>query len=558
MKITIVFCIQILALFCFAKSKPNWTTDSIKADSHYKYYIGRASNVANESSAIGQATKDAYEQAHRENFGSEVQINSETYQTNNSTTSVARISEKSKAAKFEDFEQVDFYLEKNNEGRFDSWVLYKFSNEAIANEKRRLKSIVDVPIEKIAFSTQGLIQDQAKGILQVTTDPQSAVVFIDGERFGKTPIQLIGQIEEGSHKIRIDHNQYETIEEDFIIGRNQTITINKTLVKSSGTISINTDVPNANVIINGHPVGLTPVKEFKVESGVKNKIEISHAETEKYSQEIEVKKGDIRLLNLILPKKPAYLSISSSPVDAEIELDGGKFNLPLEKRQLKPGEYEIVIKKDGFLIYKDKINLLGGENKVIPVIKLESLSEAQIRINESPWILSPSIGLSTSPVIGIDKSFLIFEIAFEKKLFTHFGAGFKIQSGSFDATKKYEETGPSNSTEIYTSKGSFKNLSLYLPIYLFDNYSINPEAGTTNISLTNTTRKYTTIGYGNDGASTDQSSKLKFYGLSFKYFRNSKESSFNWFTEIGIKNYQTDEGLSKTAEDLKFGFYIKF
>ena len=558
MKITILFCIQILAFVCFAKSKPDWTTESTKADSQYKYYVGRASNVPNESSSISQATKDAYEQAHRENFGSEVQINSETYQTNNSATSVARISEKSKTAKFEDFEQVDFHFEKNDQGRFDSWVLYKFSIKAIANEKRRLENIKDSLVEKTIFSTQGLTQDQEKGILQVTTEPQGAVIFIDGERFGKTPIQLNGQIDEGKHKIRIDHNQYETIEEDFIIGRNQTITLNKTLIKSAGTISISVDVPNANVIINGHPVGLTPIADFKVEAGVKHKIEITHAETEKYSQEFDVSKGSVRALNLLLPKKPAYLSVSSNPVDAEIELDGDKLKLPLEKRMIKPGAHNIVIKKDGFLVYKDEIDLRGGENKVIPVIKLESLSEAQIRINESPWILSPSIGLSTSPVIGIDKSFLIFEIAFEKKLFTHLGAGFKIQSGSFDATKKYEETGPSNSTEIYTSKGSFKNLSLYLPIYLFDNYSINPEAGTTNISLTNTTRKYTTIGYGNDGASTDQSSKLKFYGLSFKYFRNSKESSFNWFTEIGIKNYQTDEGLSKTAEDLKFGCYIKF
>lgn len=553
MKLVFVILFQSLALFVWAKDKPDWTSVAAKSDSEYKYYVGRASAVAGESNAISQATRDAYEQAHRENFGSEVQINSESYQTNTSALSIARVSEKSKSARFEGFEQKDFYIEDTGDGRFNAWVLYSFAVSAISKEQNRLKNLPDMVAQAPAFSVQGSSNEASKGVLQVSTDPQAAVVYVDGERYGKTPLQLNGQLEIGSHLLRLDHPQYETFEEEVIIGTNKTTSVERTLVRSSGLLKINVDIPNASVMVNGQPVGITPIKdEIKVEAGVPHKVQITHAETEKYSQEVNVNKGDSRVLDVTLPKKPSYLSLDTMPTGAMVKIDGKDQSTPLQKLQLKPRSYKIEITRDGFLPVTQELTLLGGEVKTLPLIALTPLSVEEKRLQTSPMKINFGLGYLGSSVKE-GESQISYNISFEKKFFGWVGIRISYDYAvGGDKTKVPESRGSANSSSTITIDQTSKIISASLPIYFYERYYIAPEVGTAKTTIGQRTGSYNGFGVLNSTVESTAEFNQSFTGAFIGHeWISSGGNKTSWSLELGVRSYSTVEGY-KNAQPFLF------
>ena len=61
-------------LSAVANARPDWVSRTPQADSGYRYYVGRASDAANESLGFGQAVRDAYEQAIKENYGFQTRL----------------------------------------------------------------------------------------------------------------------------------------------------------------------------------------------------------------------------------------------------------------------------------------------------------------------------------------------------------------------------------------------------------------------------------------------------------------------------------------------------
>lgn len=552
MKWIILF--QLMAFSALAREKPEWTSTSVKPDTEYSYYIGRASSVAGESNAVSLATKDAYEQAHRENFGSEVQINSETYQTNSVAQSIARISEKSKSARFEGFEQKEIYIEDAGSGRFNAWVLYKFSKAAINKEQARLKNLPEDLVVVPTFSIQGSSNDAVKGVLQITTEPQGAVVYVDGERYGKTPLQLNGQLEIGSHRLRLDHPQYETFEEEVLIVTNQVKTVERTLVRSSGLLQVNVDVPNASVTVNGRPVGITPIKEpLRVEAGVPHKVEITHAETEKYSQEVTVNKSDSRILEITLPKKPSYLSFDTKPSGAIVKIDGDKeLKTPIQRLQLKPGTYKIEITKPDFLAVNQEHSLLGGENKSLPIIQLTPLSEEQTRLLTSPSRFSLGLGFLNSSVKD-GESQISYSLTLEKKFFGWFGirVGYDYASGGSEKSKEIPISGTPNSSVVVVDKQVSKIIYGSLPIYFYQGFYLAPEFGQSTVDISIVTVTYDNFGLATNSASKKKSSvqfDQSFTGAFVGHEWNNGKTS--WSLEAGLRSYSKPNGYEEAKPSL--------
>lgn len=558
--ISALIAILLFATSAQAEERPEWTKSPQAADSTYKYYVGRASSVAGESTAISQATKDAYEQAHRENFGSEVQISSETYQTNSSSLSVARVSEKSKMARFENFEQVNFHLEDAGSGRFNVWVMYKFPRSSIVAEQRRLRKIVDTSDGAMAFSIQGTAADKAKGILQLSTDPQGAVVYVDGERFGKTPLQLNGQIEEGKHSVRLDHPQYETIEEEFIIGRNQTITINKTLVRSLGVVTITTDIPNASVIINGQPVGITPIKELKVESGVTHKLDITHSETEKYSQEFQVMKDSFRDLTVSLPKKPSYISVSTKPSGAQLKIGSLSLVSPVQRLNIPSGDYAMSIAKEGYVTRTESFVVAGGEAKVLPTFTLVPVSEERKRLQTSPWKAGMTLGVM-GKIIENSHTHVTLGVSVEKKFFNLFGIKVGYDGGNGDASedKKTPSQGPPNSSVELFAEHTVHMMYASLPLYVYGNFYIAPEVGTASSTVVLNTVNFGGSGFSSGTTDREIKIKQKFAGGYIGYEWLASDANYAWILEAGMRRFDNDTPFKgRNATFVKGGFNIHF
>lgn len=202
-----------------------WTTSTPKADSNYKYYVGRG-EADSEKAAFDQAVKDAYDQAARENFPAEYSYQADIYQTESSAYLTERTIVSGISARFDGFEKEDEFIQKTGEG-YSVKLLYRFSKKAIAQEKERLKKIADTP-RKRQMSVVGSKSDAAKGVLIVETDPvDGAAVYVDGDRYGQTPMTLYGSLSAGRHSLRIDHPRYQTVNENIITVPGKTVRVKK-------------------------------------------------------------------------------------------------------------------------------------------------------------------------------------------------------------------------------------------------------------------------------------------------------------------------------------------
>lgn len=360
----------------FSDSRPEWTQRAPKHDSQYKFYVGRSSNSATESSAYAEAYSDAVLQAIRDNFGFSASVESQTYEAADKATLVQRVQEASKNIQFKGFEQVEAFLATTDGKRFNVWILYRYSKKDIAREKRRLESIKDNPKE-IIFSEQGHAGDASKGIIEISTEPTDVEITIDGRRWGMTPLRILGRLGFGEHRIVLEHDDYDPVEETFIVGPNSKTKIHKVLVRSKGTLEITSNPQNASVIVNGRFLGSTPIEKIDVPSGEKILIEFSHPEAERHTQEVTVSRNEDRIVNAILPLKPAVVVLASDPKGASVEIEGKSYTTPTGRMKVTPGIHKIVLSKEGYHELEATIEVRGGQKISPPAFRMESVTEVE-------------------------------------------------------------------------------------------------------------------------------------------------------------------------------------
>ena len=124
------------------KSRPNWIYKIPKSASH-KFYVGFSSNQRSEEKSVVNAAKDAYDQAIRENFGTEVLIKREVNESLKDVKLSGKFQEVSKKIKFINFEKQKMHVEKRA-SRFNTWILFKYPIKEISKEKKRLEKKVGI------------------------------------------------------------------------------------------------------------------------------------------------------------------------------------------------------------------------------------------------------------------------------------------------------------------------------------------------------------------------------------------------------------------------------
>lgn len=343
-----------------ASADKQWVRSFPQETAEYKFYVGRGTSAGSEGAAFNKAVKDAYDQAARENFGVERRFSSETYQTETDATLTERTVEQGYAARFDNFDKVDQYIE-NTKDRYDVWLLYRFSKKSIAKERERLRAEKSQP-EKRELSVVGSSKNKTKGILEIETVPaDGAVVYVDGDRYGLTPLRLIGALATGKHTLRIDHPHYKTVSEDVIIVPNKTVSVKKTLVPAYVAITVSTDPVNAEVFLDERKMGTAPVS-FQAPVGKKASLRLFHPETEEMITLLDLKKGENKRLSLSLVEKTGRFSVFSFPGGASVYLDRKKVGeTPLRTLPIARGSHSFTLEREGYAPVTESFFAKGGE-----------------------------------------------------------------------------------------------------------------------------------------------------------------------------------------------------
>lgn len=90
---------------------------------------------------------------------------------------------------------------------------------------------IEPPAEKAA--TRGAAtQAVGKGILTVNSRPKGATVYVDGKRFGRTPLSIRGLAGNVAHSVRVEKSGYTTWESAVTVHHDQEATVNASLQRT--------------------------------------------------------------------------------------------------------------------------------------------------------------------------------------------------------------------------------------------------------------------------------------------------------------------------------------
>jgi len=280
-----------------AEARPKWTAATPRADGVYKYYVGRALSEVNEQGAWRLAKDQAQEAAVRENFGVETSIAASSFESAKEVSLDRRVQELFPKVRLVDFEQVDSFVEERK-GRFSVWIKFRYPLQQIEAERRRLLA-VEAPAAQ-DFNEVGRPQMAYSTAMEVTSDPPGIPVFIDSERWGVTPLRLVGVLPVGVRSLRLSHAHYQDVLDEAVLLKGAVKKIHHRLRLASGFVSVSSAPSGAEVYVEGIRRGKTPLSGIELVAGSAKRIEVRQQGYETQIQMVEVQKGEEREVNFVL------------------------------------------------------------------------------------------------------------------------------------------------------------------------------------------------------------------------------------------------------------------
>lgn len=130
------------------------------------------------------------------------------------------------------------------------------------------------------------------GMLKVVSMVPEALVFIDGAAVGKVPQEK--RVSAGEHPVVVRLDGFKQFEQKVRVEAGQTVTVQATL-KPVGRLRILSTPSVADVVINGIPVGKTPL-DTEVETG-ETVIRIESAGYQPFEQTLQIEGGKTQVLS---------------------------------------------------------------------------------------------------------------------------------------------------------------------------------------------------------------------------------------------------------------------
>ncbi|MFH2010461.1 MAG: PEGA domain-containing protein [bacterium] len=202
------------------------------------------------------------------------------------------------------------------------------------------------------------------GTLRVVCNVPGADVYVDGDRKGVCPATVHNLIP-GDHIVLVKTKGYEPKQVPFKVVINQQSLVTVDLEKQkvdvpSATIRIQSDQPDAQIILDGRRMGKAPIELKEVGIGL-HIVKVMKRGFMTHTEKFTLKKGDAYTITALL-KAGGMIKITSSPPGATIFIDTKPVGrTPLLDYTLQVGTYAIDVELNGFHREKRSIAIEGGK-----------------------------------------------------------------------------------------------------------------------------------------------------------------------------------------------------
>lgn len=201
--------------------------------------------------------------------------------------------------------------------------------------------------------------------LIVTSKPAGALVYVDAQLRGATPLAVFG-LQPGKHKVRLHRDGYKDFEQEVETaeGEVRLAFAQLVLLPPQGNLVISSEPAGALVLLDGEQVGVTPLELKNIPAG-RHTVTLRKEGFKVYQTTVEVEAHRLAEINAKLEPEVATVHIQTKPPKAEVFFDG-KFvgQSPLTLQNVRVGEHEVMVRLKGYRPQKRKVVIAPGEQRV--------------------------------------------------------------------------------------------------------------------------------------------------------------------------------------------------
>ena len=245
-------------------------------------------------------------------------------------------------------------------------------------------------VEEISITSDGIEQIQANlkprfGRLLIKSEPTGAVVQLNGQQKGRTPIAL-PELASGDYTITVSKDLYHISEEKYTITDGSDNERTVVLHPAFGQLSVEVNPNGADVFVDGQFKGKAPITLDELPSGT-FRLKVSQDLYETLDEEITIEDGKTNKQVVMLSPRFGTLNITGSPESAQITINGKPVgNIPLVNCRVGTGLAEIKINAKNYHEHEQFIQV--DVNEMYPVnIDLIRHSGTIVAISDPPEAL---------------------------------------------------------------------------------------------------------------------------------------------------------------------------
>ena len=238
-----------------------------------------------------------------------------------------------------------------------------------------------INIKKGKETTLNAVLQPITGTIILESDPEEAMILLDGKEIGKTPETITG-IKTGLHEVEVQKNGCISWNKTIKIKAGRKHAFKATLERRKGSLMIISNPSDARIFIEGKKAGRTPEAIAELKSG-KYSVEIKLEGYQIWSEDAEVIPGEETIVKAVLQEKPGSIIIKSKPSDAKIFIDGRETGTTPETiSDLESGAHIVELKLDGYDVWSESVEVKSSrESYLTAVLRGEGGS---IRIESEP------------------------------------------------------------------------------------------------------------------------------------------------------------------------------
>jgi len=226
------------------------------------------------------------------------------------------------------------------------------------------------------------------GILKVDCNLEGAMVSVDGNQAGVTP--LLTAISAGEHQIEVSMSGYAPHTETVNVPENMKVVVRAELELIAAKIVLQVTPDGALVELDGVEIGSTPDVVLDMINPGTHHIRLSKSGYATHTEKLALSPRQEITLTIGLQATAGILRVGSQPDGARVYADGELLGeTPMEKADMPIGLHSLRLQADGYAETFVSVDVVLGEEAVVDHVFMEE--GGALKIIPSPETASVSV-----------------------------------------------------------------------------------------------------------------------------------------------------------------------